>query len=65
LDKAGIDVWGWHVPFCTDRDAAKAEASNVLKLVISTRSTVLIDAESAPKSPRFHGGAAKAGGDPR
>jgi hypothetical protein len=33
LDKAGIDVWGWHVPFCTDRDAAKAEASNVLKLV--------------------------------
>src|SRR4051794_18211380 len=30
LDKMGIALWGWHVPFCGDQEAAKGEAGNVL-----------------------------------
>jgi hypothetical protein len=61
LDKAGIALWGWHVPFCPDRDAAKAEAGQVLKWAEQYElAGVLLDAERTPESPRFRGGAAEA-----
>jgi hypothetical protein len=61
LDKVGIALWGWHVPFCADQDAAKAEASHVLTWADQyTLAGVLLDAERTPESPRFRGGAAEA-----
>lgn len=61
LDKAGIALWGWHVPFCADQDAAKAEAGNVVKWVDQfALAGVLVDAERTPESPRFRGGAGEA-----
>jgi hypothetical protein len=61
LDKAGIELWGWHVPFCADQSAAKTEAGNVVKWADQfALAGVLIDAERTPESPRFRGGAAEA-----
>jgi hypothetical protein len=61
LDKAGIALWGWHVPFCADQDAAKAEADNVLTWADQYALTgVLLDAERTLESPRFRGGAVEA-----
>jgi hypothetical protein len=37
---AGIELWGWHVPFCEDREAAKAEAAGFLNLPMTRDSTV-------------------------
>jgi hypothetical protein len=61
LDKTGISLWGWHVPFCADQKAAKAEASNLVKWTNQyALAGVLLDAERTPESPRFRGGAAEA-----
>jgi hypothetical protein len=61
LDKVGIALWGWHVPFCADQNAAKAEARNVLTWADQyVLAGVLLDAERTPESPRFRGGAAEA-----
>jgi hypothetical protein len=58
---AGIELWGWHVPFCEDREAAKAEAAGVLKLANDARlDGVVVDAERTDNPPRFRGGAAEA-----
>lgn len=61
LEKAGIALWGWHVPFCADVAAAKAEAAKVLNWADQySLAGVLMDAEKTPESPRFRGGAAEA-----
>jgi hypothetical protein len=61
LDKAGLALWGWHVPFCKDQAAAKTEAQNVAKWADQfSLAGVIVDAESTPESPRFQGGPAEA-----
>jgi hypothetical protein len=57
LDKAGIELWGWHVPFCEDQGAAHDEAAKVVKWAEKySLAGVLLDAEKTAESPRFRGG---------
>lgn len=61
LIDAGVELWGWHVPFCADAQAADAEAEKVLKWVDHAGlAGIVIDAERTNESPRFRGGAAEA-----
>ncbi|SPP92790.1 peptidoglycan recognition protein family protein [Bradyrhizobium vignae] len=57
LQKVGVELWGWHVPFCADQNAASDEATKVLKWADDASLTgIVVDAERTPESPRFRGG---------
>jgi hypothetical protein len=57
LDKAGVELWGWHVPFCADKAAAHDEAAKVISWAEQfSLAGVLLDAEKTDESPRFRGG---------
>lgn len=61
LADAGVELWGWHVPFCADAQAAAAEAQKVLEWLDQAGfSGIVIDAERTDESPRFRGGPAEA-----
>lgn len=61
LSGAGINVWGWHVPFCENTRDAKHEAQNIVAWTRQfSLAGVLLDAERTPESPRFRGGADEA-----
>lgn len=61
LGKNGVEIWGWHVPFCADLAAAKHEAALVVAWMQSSGvDGVIVDAERTPESPRFRGGPAEA-----
>ena len=54
LDNAGIELWGWHVPFCADIAAANDEADKLLHWADQfDLAGVLLDAERTSESPRF------------
>jgi hypothetical protein len=56
LDKTGIELWGWHVPFCANVAAANEEAERVVQWANEfDLAGVLLDAEKTP-DPRFRGG---------
>jgi hypothetical protein len=60
LDKTGVELWGWHVPFCADVAAANDEADKVVQWANDFNlAGVLLDAEKTP-DPRFRGGAGEA-----
>lgn len=57
LKNIGVQVWGWHVPFCQDAAAATAEAEQILQLVDQyLLDGVVLDAERTSENPRFQGG---------
>jgi hypothetical protein len=57
LDKVGVELWGWHVPFCADQDAAREESAKVVQWAEQySLAGVLLDAERTNESPRFRGG---------
>lgn len=61
LDSAGVEMWGWHVPFCRNEAAAGDEADKVVKWAEDhALAGVLLDAEKTSESPRFRGGPAEA-----
>lgn len=61
LDKAGVELWGWHVPFCANVAAANDEADKVLQWAHDfDLAGVLLDAEKTSNSPRFRGKAPEA-----
>lgn len=61
LTDAGVQLWGWHVPFCAHVPAAKAEAAKVLEWVDHARlDGMVVDAERTHENPRFRGNAAEA-----
>lgn len=61
LDEAGIALWGWHVPFCADRQAARDEADKLVDWADQHGlAGILLDAEKTHESPRFRGGAKEA-----
>jgi hypothetical protein len=56
LTALGIELWGWHVPFCADRQAAADEAAKVLSWADDGHlDGIVVDAERTPDSPRFRG----------
>jgi hypothetical protein len=57
LDQAGVELWGWHVPFCATPAAAHDEAQKVVTWAEQySLAGVLLDAEKTTESPRFRGG---------
>ncbi len=61
LEKAGVELWGWHVPFAGTDDAAQAEVDLVLSWARDFElAGVITDAERTHNPPRFQGGAAQA-----
>lgn len=61
LGKQGIELWGWHVPFCAKPDAARHEAELVATwLDAANLDGLIVDAERTKDSPRFRGGANEA-----
>jgi hypothetical protein len=57
LANAGVELWGWHVPFCANAAAAESEAGKVLEWAEQfALAGVLLDAEKTSESPRFRGG---------
>jgi hypothetical protein len=61
LRAAGVELWGWHVPFCHNGAAAETEAKNVLSWVDKFQLPGLVlDIERTSENPRFQGGAAEA-----
>jgi hypothetical protein len=61
LDDAGIALWGWHVPFCADKHAARDEADKLVGWAEQfALAGTLLDAEKTKESPRFRGGPAEA-----
>jgi hypothetical protein len=61
LKQAGVELWGWHVPFCADAKAAAAESQKVLSWVDqSAIDGIVIDAERTNEHPRFRGQEAEA-----
>jgi hypothetical protein len=61
LESVGVELWGWHVPFCADPAAAETEAALLLQWAEGAGvAGVVVDAERTPESPRFRGGAAEA-----
>jgi hypothetical protein len=57
----GIEVWGWHVPFCRNATDANKEADLAAGWVTAARfAGLIIDAERTPESPRFQGTAHEA-----
>jgi hypothetical protein len=54
LHDAGVEMWGWHVPFCRNEGAARDEADKVVKWASDhDLAGVLLDTERTPESPRF------------
>ncbi len=61
LDNAGVELWGWHVPFCADPNDARDEASKLVAWAEQfSLAGLLLDAEKTDESPRFRGGPAEA-----
>lgn len=61
LKAEGVDVWGWHVPFCKTPEAASREAELVLAWSDAARlDGVILDVERTPEYPRFQGGSLEA-----
>jgi hypothetical protein len=61
LKNASVGLWGWHVPFCANADAAQKEAANIVTWADRfSLDGILVDAERTPDSPRFRGGEAEA-----
>lgn len=61
LKASGVELWGWHVPFCADLAATRAEVANVLEWTQQGEfEGVVCDAERTPENPRFRGGSAEA-----
>jgi hypothetical protein len=61
LHDAGVEMWGWHVPFCANEAAARDEADKVVKWAADhALAGVVLDAERTPDSPRFRGDRAEA-----
>jgi hypothetical protein len=61
LASVGVELWGWHVPFCADVAAANDEASKVLTWSDQAKlSGIVVDAERTPENPRFRGNEAEA-----
>ena len=57
LNDHDIELWGWHVPFCEDLNAATTEASRIVDWAERFElAGVLVDAERTPEYPRFRGG---------
>jgi hypothetical protein len=57
LVNAGVEMWGWHVPFCANEAAARDEGDKVVKWAADHElAGILLDAEKTPESPRFRGG---------
>ena len=58
---AGVELWGWHVPFCARAAAARTESDNVWNWAFEFGlDGIVVDAEATPENPRFQGGAAQA-----
>ncbi len=56
LANVNVALWGWHVPFCADQEAAKSEGDNVVNWANTfSLAGVVIDAECTPEDPRFQG----------
>lgn len=56
LAVVGVDLWGWHVPFCADKIAAADEAAKVLTWCDDAKlDGIVVDAERTPENPRFRG----------
>lgn len=56
LANAGVELWGWHVPFCANKAAAVDEASKVLSWTDEAQlAGMVVDAERTPENPRFRG----------
>ncbi|WP_210202980.1 peptidoglycan recognition protein family protein [Bradyrhizobium ottawaense] len=61
LAALGVELWGWHVPFCADRSAAADEAAKVLSWADAAQlAGIVVDAERTPDNPRFRGSEAEA-----
>lgn len=61
LAARGVELWGWHVPFCKTRDAAAREAELISHLALRHGlDGLVLDAERTPESPRFQGGVEEA-----
>jgi hypothetical protein len=61
LNDVGVQLWGWHVPFCANQAAAHDEAAKILKWADDySLAGVLLDAERTHESPRFQGDRAEA-----
>jgi hypothetical protein len=61
LDQTGVELWGWHVPFCANAAAANDEADKVVKWANDfDLAGVLLDAEKTTPDPRFLGKAPEA-----
>jgi hypothetical protein len=57
LNKARIELWGWHVPFCENSTDARDEANLVVNWAENySLAGILLDAEKTDESPRFRGG---------
>ncbi|TAT71050.1 hypothetical protein [Rhizobium ruizarguesonis] len=56
LKSHGVELWGWHVPFCEDEDAAVTEAKSLVKWSADSHlDGVILDVERTHESPRFRG----------
>ena len=61
LTDVGVELWGWHVPFCANSTAAATEAAKVLEWVDHARLVgMVVDAERTNENPRFQGTAEEA-----
>jgi hypothetical protein len=61
LANVNVGLWGWHVPFCANAQAAADEASKVANWAEQFQlDGVLMDAEKTAESPRFRGGVREA-----
>ena len=61
LASNGVELWGWHVPFCKTQADASSEAANVVSWAKQfDLAGVIVDAERTKESPRFQGTAAEA-----
>jgi hypothetical protein len=61
LVDVGVELWGWHVPFCANSTAAAMEALKVLEwLDQAGLAGMVIDAERTNEHPRFQGTAKEA-----
>ncbi|MGO9770524.1 MAG: hypothetical protein ACLPSW_13405 [Roseiarcus sp.] len=61
LKNQGIEIWGWHVPFCAEITAARREATLAINWIRdNSLDGLIVDAERTPESPRFRGNAAEA-----
>jgi hypothetical protein len=56
LKSRGVELWGWHVPFCANETAAQKESAAILDAADQVDfDGIVVDAERTPESPRFRG----------